>query len=256
VDQRPVGVFDSGVGGLSVAREIRRLLPGEDIVYFADQANCPYGPRSTDEIRALASTATARLLARDVKVVVVACNTASTTALVHLRETFPIPFIGIVPAIKPACALSRSGKVAVLATAATLMSGAFEALVQRHGQGMQVLRVPCPEFVEIVEMGRADESETERVVGRKLAPLRSAGVDHLVLGCTHFEFLRRTIEKSVGSGIQVIGAVKPVAEQTAKVLDRADLLAQRDAGTLRLETSGDTRTFEMLGRRLLRDELA
>ncbi|HEX5415797.1 MAG TPA: glutamate racemase [Chloroflexota bacterium] len=251
VDQRAIGVFDSGIGGLSVFREIRRLLPGEDLVYFADQANCPYGPRSTEEIRGLALVATARLLNHNVKLVVVACNTASTAALAQLRESFPGPFVGIVPAIKPACSLTRTGRIAVLATEATLKSAAFELLVERHGQGARILRQPCPEFVDLVETGRADAEETADAVRARLAGLREAGIDFLVLGCTHFEFLRPTIERFAGPTIQVIGAAKPVAEQTARVLSQNGLLAERERGALRLETSGESKGFEELAYRLL-----
>lgn len=253
VDQRPIGVFDSGVGGISVAHEIRRILPGEDLVYFADQVNCPYGPRSTEEIRALATAATRRILEYDVKLVVVACNTASTVALAHLREQFRIPFVGIVPAIKPACATTRSGTIAVLATQATLTSAAFEDLIERHGRGANVIRVPCPDFVELVEADRADQEQTERVVFSRVAPLPKLGVDHLVLGCTHFEFLRPMIRRSAGPQVAIVGAAKPVAEQVARVLTREALLARRAGGNTRLQTSGDPQTFEVVAKRLLGD---
>ena len=251
MDQRPIGVFDSGVGGLSVVREICRVLPGENIVYFADQANCPYGSRSTDEIRSLATDAASRLLARDVKLVVVACNTASTAALAQLRETFDVPFVGIVPAIKPACALTRTGKVGVLATEATLRSTALETLIERYSHGAEVQRLACPEFVALVEAGMGDDRETERIVRSKLARLLAIDVDQIVLGCTHFEFLRGTIEKVAGPGVRVVGAARPVAEQSARVLSQGDLLARRDGGAVHLETSGKPGDFLVLGRALL-----
>jgi len=251
VDQRPIGVFDSGVGGLSVVREICRILPGENIVYFADQANCPYGPRSTDEIRALATNATSGLVARDVKLVVVACNTASTAALAHLRETFDVPFVGIVPAIKPACALTRTGKVGVLATEATLRSAALETLIERYSHGAEVQHLACPEFVALVEAGNFGEREGECIVRSKLAPLLATGADQIVLGCTHFEFLRETIESVVGPGVRVVGAARPVAEQSARVLSLSGLCARRDRGVVHLETSGKLSDFLVLGRALL-----
>ena len=256
MDQRPIGVFDSGVGGLSVVREICRILPGENLVYFADQANCPYGPRSTDEIRALATNATSGLLARDVKLVVVACNTASTAALAHLRETFDVPFVGIVPAIKPACAQTRTGKVGVLATEATLRSAALEALIARYSHGAEVQQLACPEFVALVEAGNLGDGDGERIVRSKLARLLASEVDQIVLGCTHFEFLRGTIEDVVGPGVRVMGAARPVAEQSARVLSQSGLLARRDRGAVHLETSGKPGDFLVLGRALLEGTVA
>lgn len=257
MDLRPIGVLDSGVGGLSVAREIRRLLPHEDVVYLADQANCPYGPKSVERIRGLAVDAVARLARHDVKLVVVACNTISTAALGTLRAVYPMPFVGIVPAVKPACATTRTGTIAVLATEATLQTSSFEDLVAQFGRGVRVLRQPCPEFVEIVERGDVDSPVAETIVRRRVQPLVDNGADRIILGCTHFTFLRPLIERVVGARAEVVDASNAVARQTARVLDLEGLATERDGeGSLVLFTSGDVARFGDLVSRLLPDERA
>lgn len=256
MDARPIGILDSGVGGLSVARELRRLLPGEDLIYFADQANCPYGPKSPREIRTLALAAAERLSTAGVKLIVVACNTASTAALGTLRETYPLPFVGIVPAIKPASQTTRAGKVGVLATRATLGAAAFEQLVTQFGSGVAVLRQACPEFVGAVERGDLDSPSVEAMVREKVEPLVQAGIDRLVLGCTHFAFLRPAIARSAGPAVQILDAAEPVAQQTVRVLSRHGLATpSRSLGQLTLLTSGDPTAFTTLARRLLGKEV-
>ena len=257
MDYRPIGVFDSGVGGLSIVRELRRRLPGEDIVYFADQAHCPYGSRSVDEIRALATAATRRLLLESAKLIVVACNTVSTTALDALRARFAVPFVGVVPAVKPACQQSQTGIIGVLATEATLRSPAFEALVQTFAAGTRVVRQACPDLVTAVEHSELGTPTTDARIARRLDPLRSAHADQIVLGCTHFEFIRQSIERIAGPGVQVIGAARPVAEQTARVLEQTGLSSDQPGGRLKLLTSGEPNTFIQLASRLLEgDELS
>lgn len=255
MDRRPIGVLDSGVGGLSVARKIRRLLPHEDVVYLADQANCPYGPKSVEQIRDLAVDAVARLARHDVKLVVVACNTISTAALGTLRAVYPMPFVGIVPAVKPACATTRTGAIAVLATEATLQTPAFEDLVAQFGRGVRVLRQPCPEFVQTVERGDLDSASAEAIARRRVQPLVEAGADRIILGCTHFTFLRPLIERVVGASAEVVDASDAVARQTARVLAREGIETDRDeAGDLTLLTTGDPAAFADLVSRLLPGE--
>lgn len=154
-DSRPVGVFDSGVGGLSVLREIRRLLPGEDLLYFADSANCPYGPRPPAEITRLSHAVAAALISQGAKLIVVACNTASAAALTSLRQSFPVPFVGMVPAVKPAAMQTRSGKVGVLATEGTVAGGLYHDVVERFAEGVEVHTQVGHGLVELVEIGRA-----------------------------------------------------------------------------------------------------
>jgi glutamate racemase len=239
-DDRPIGVFDSGVGGLSVWREIRRFLPDEPTTYLADQAHVPYGPRPPGEVRAF-SLAIARFLIEDgCKAVVVACNTASTAALRSLRETFPeTPFIGMEPAVKPAAAISRSGVVGVLATEASVGGPLLADVIERHAGGARILSQACPGLVEAVETGRADAPETLALLGRILAPLLSEGADTLVLACTHYPFLADAIRRLADPGLTVIDPAPAIARQLGRVLERRGL-ARAPAGPPRhtLLTSG------------------
>ena len=185
-DLGPIGVFDSGVGGLSVWLEIARQLPAESTIYLADQAHVPYGSRSLSEVCAYSEAITQFLLARRSKMIVVACNTASAAALHHLRRVFPeVPFVGMEPAIKPAAQHTRTGTVGVMATPATFRGELFSSLLQRYGEHVQVLTQVSPGLVEAVERGELDTPETEALLRRSLAPLLNAGIDQLALGCTH-----------------------------------------------------------------------
>lgn len=233
----PVGVFDSGLGGLSVLRELRRLLPHEDVLYYADSAHCPYGAKSPAEIQARAVAITEELLAAGCKLIVVACNTATIAAVELLRAQYPVPFVGMEPAVKPACALTRSGVVGVLATGAALGGEKFHRLVEAHAQGVRVITQPCPGWVECVEAGELDGPRVQALVERHVAPLRAAGADVLVLGCTHYPFLRPVIERVAGGGVQVIDTGQAVARQVQRVLDREQLLHADGAGSLAWRSS-------------------
>jgi glutamate racemase len=265
---RFIGIFDSGVGGLSVWREIARQLPGDDTLYLADQAHVPYGSRRLAEVRELAEGITRFLLDRGAKIIVIACNTASAAALHHLRRTFPqVPFVGMEPAVKPAVERTRNGIVGVIATSATFQGELFASLVARYAGDTRVFTQPCPGLVEAVEAGMLDTSETEALLRRCLAPLIEAGVDQLVLGCTHYPLLRPAIERVVGAGVAVIDPAPAVARQTARVLARRGLQAGPSTGSLCLRsgqggqildrvshhvfyTSGDTAAFAAMIERL------
>lgn len=251
--QRPIGVFDSGVGGLGVWREIARQLPHEDIVYLADQAHVPYGSRQLAQVRELAAGVTRFLLEQGAKAIVVACNTASAAALHHLRRTFPaVPFVGMEPAVKPAVERTHNGVVGVIATQATFQGELFASLVERYAGAVQVLTQTCPELVKVVESGALDTPATETLLRKYLAPLIQAGADQLVLGCTHYPFLRPAIERIVGTGVEVIDPAPAVARQTRRVLAQRGLeTAQSEAGRWIFYTSGDTATFAALLARLL-----
>lgn len=226
----PIGVFDSGVGGLSVLRELRKLLPAERLLYYADSAHCPYGNKSGAEIRARACAITDELLARGAKLIVVACNTATIAAVEHLRATYPISFVGIEPAIKPAVAQTRSGYVGVLATGAALAGEKFLRLSAQHGQNVQVITQPCPGLVEFVERGELDSPALRSLLWRYIEPLLKLRVDTLVLGCTHYPFLRPVIRELVGRHVAILDTGEAVARQTQRVLERENLLAPADAG--------------------------
>jgi glutamate racemase len=230
-----IGVFDSGVGGLSVLVEIRHLLPAADLLYFADQGRAPYGVRSLDEVAAMSGEVTDWLLERDAEVVTIACNTASAAALHLLRARHPgIPFIGMEPAVKPAALNTTSGIIGVLATAATFQGELFASVVQRHASGARVLTRACPTWVELVEIGEVDGLETRRQVESCLAGLLEDGADTLVLGCTHFSFLVPVIEEVAGPGVTVVDPAPAVARQVQRVAGGLE-----GDGRLILATSGD-----------------
>lgn len=250
---RPVGVFDSGVGGLSVLRDLRRQLPAEDFIYYADSGHCPYGGKTQAAIQARAVSIAEELLAADAKLIVVACNTATIAAVEHLRANYPVPFVGMEPAVKPACALTKSGVVGVLATGAALGGEKFHRLVAAHAEGVRVITQPCPGLVECVEAGDIDGTRARGLVEQYLAPLRSAGVDVLVLGCTHYPFLRPLIESVAGPRVSVIDTGEAVARQTCRVLEREGLLGEGDReGRLEWRTSGDAAAVAPIVERLLR----
>ena len=237
-----LGVFDSGVGGLSVLRELRALLPHEQIVYVADSANVPYGTKPPELIRDR-SMRIARFLVevRHARAVVVACNTATTHAVDLLRRTFgSVPFVGMEPAIKPAAAATRRGVVGVLATDATLDGERFASLMRRHAEGVEVLTQSCPGLVEQVEAGDLTGPRTIDLLQRYTAPLLARGADTIVLGCTHYPFLRDTLQGLVGPTVTLIDTAEAVARQTARVLvDRPDRDSTGAAGRVVFFTSGD-----------------
>ena len=246
----PVGIFDSGVGGLSVAREIRGLLPAEPLLYLADTAYCPYGGRPVEEIRDRSVAAVAALYERGVKAVVVACNTATGAALELLREEFPIPILGLEPAVKPAAQSTRTGRVGVMATAGTLRSERFSRLVNTFAQGVEVFAVPCPGLVELVEAGETEGEPTVGALAELLAPLREAQVDTVVLGCTHYPFLREAVARVMGPDVQLLDSGRAVANHLQRVLREAGALAETGKGDIRLLTTGDPAAVAGVVRRL------
>ena len=221
----PIGIFDSGIGGLSVWREIARQLPHENTIYFADQIHIPYGPRSLAEIRAFSEAVTRFLLARECKLIVVACNTASAAALKHLRATFPkVSFVGMEPAVKPAAELTRTGVVGVMATPATFQGELFASVVERFANGVQLINQVCPGLVEQIEAGHLETPETLLMLDRFLAPLRAANADTIVLGCTHYPFVIDAIRR-LAPGVNVIDPAPAIARQVDRVLAERGLKA-------------------------------
>jgi glutamate racemase len=251
----PIGIFDSGVGGLSVLREIRRELPHESLLYLADQAHIPYGPRPVAELRGLTVAITHFLLDRGAKAVVVACNTASAAALDHLRAAFPsVPFVGMEPAVKPAAQTTRSRVVGVIATPTTLRTERFSRLVMRHARGATVLSQVCPGLVEQVEAGDLAGEKTQRLLRLCLDPLLTAGMDTLVLGCTHYPFLVEAIRRVVGPGVRIMDPGPAVARQVRRVLEQQDsVLRSHKPGSLTSYTTGDPLAFESLASSLVGD---
>lgn len=252
----PIGVFDSGVGGLSVLRALRARLPQEDFIYYADRAWCPYGERSREEIVQRSFHISDTLLARGVKLIVVACNTATIAAVEALRATYPLPFIGMEPAVKPAVTLTRSGVVGVLATGAALAGDKFHRLIADHAGGVRVITQPCPGLVEQIEQGELTSVATRELLQRYTAPLLAAGADVLVLGCTHYPFIRPLLAEVVGPCVQLIDTGAAVARHAERVLQRESLLCAQSAGTgVEWLCSGDADEFARLRENLMRAPL-
>lgn len=236
----PIGAFDSGVGGLSVLREIRLLMPNEDIIYYADSAYCPYGVRPPSEIVARAFKICDFLVGQGSKSLVVACNTASVAGLDIYRERYSMPIIGMEPAVKPATAATRNGRVGVLATSVTLAGNRFSSLLERYQNGSEVFSQPCPGLVEIVENGNYDSPEAISLLQKYLAPLLERDVDTIVLGCTHYPFLKEKVMSIAGPGIAVIDTGEAVARQVCRVLSGNRLENPGPgAGAEVFHTSGD-----------------
>ncbi len=249
----PLGVLDSGIGGLSVLIHLQRQLPAEHVLYFADQSHIPYGPRPAEVIQAYTAGITRFLLRQGAKLIVVACNTATAAALDALRSTFPdVPFVGMEPAVKPAALTTRSGKVGVLATPSTFNSNRYAGLMARYASGIQVYEDPCSGLVQLIEAGALDAPETRALLERVVSPMLDAGVDTLVLGCTHYPFIRPLLERIIGEDIAVIDPAPAVARHTRFVLQQHRLIApDGQEGALRCFTSGDPRQLEAFAARVL-----
>lgn len=237
--EHPVGVLDSGVGGLSVLRHIRAELPHESLVYCADSRYTPYGARTPEEIRMRVLALATFLQEVGAKAIVVACNTATAAAVDDLRARCSVPVIGMEPAVKPAAAVTRRGVVGVLATVGTLQSAQFAALLEHHGQGIQVVTQACHGLVECIERGDLDSGATRALVQRYVAPLLDQGADTLVLGCTHYPFVRPLIEAIAGPDVALVETGSAVARQLRRRLEAAGQVAPEGAGTIRFLTSGD-----------------
>lgn len=214
-----IGVYDSGEGGKSVLRELVKLMPGEDFIYFGDSAYCPYGPKSPDFIIRRACTVTDFLIARGCEMIVVACNTATAAAISYLRSHYSIPFVGMEPAIKPAVLCSKSGVVGVLATAGTFKGKLYLDTLARFSGNVKVIERVGEGLVETVEKGILDGPEVEALIHRCIDPMLAEGADHIVLGCTHYPFLQPVIERLAGPGVTVVNPAPAVARQALRILE-------------------------------------
>ncbi len=249
-----IGVFDSGVGGLSVVRALRTQLPDQSLVYVADQAHVPYGPRSLEEVRAFSEEITRFLVAQGASLVVVACNTASAAALHHLRATFPeTPFVGMEPAVKPAAEQTRSGVVGVLATPATFQGALYASVVERFAQGVMVLQDTCSGLVKEIEAGRVQGAEARRILVKALLPMLAQGLDTVVLGCTHYPFVIPLIKEITGPAVRVIDPAPAVARQAERLLIEQGLAGGERTQPDRFWTTGDETVFQEQVRVLLDD---
>jgi len=234
-----IGVFDSGVGGLSVLRAIRAALPAENLIYVADSGHAPYGDKSESHIIERTLTVSNWLAVSGVKAITVACNTATVVAIRHLREQTHIPVVAIEPAIKPAANTTRSGVVGVLATTQTLQSESVARLCLEHGEGKRILLQACPGWVEAVEQADLHSPQTEALLRQFVVPLMDQGVDTLVLGCTHYPFLRDTLQRIVGDDVVLIDPAVAVATELTRRLGNDRRMDEQHIGTTRFFTTGD-----------------
>ena len=250
---KTIGVFDSGVGGLSVLRAMRELMPEGSVIYFGDQGHVPYGPRPMQQVRDFSETITRFLLDQGAQLIVVACNAASAAALHYLRDTFPqIPFVGMEPAVKPAAERTQSGLVGVLATPATFQGALYASVLERFANGVQVLQHTCPGLVGQIEKGNLDGDETRTILEDALRPMQERGIDTVVLGCTHYPFVIPLIEQIVGENVRVIDPAPAVAKQAKRLLDASGMKIPSRARTeVQFYTSGDANSFTSLLPKLL-----
>lgn len=248
-----IGVFDSGLGGLTVARALLARLPHESLLYVGDTARVPYGPKSPETVRRYAVQIADWLVGEGVKAIVVACNTATAHALAHLQASVPVPVVGVVePGARAAVALVPHGRIGVIGTAGTIASRAYERAIHALAPNAEVLARACPLLVPLVEEGWLDHEATRLIVRTYLAPLREAGVRTLVLGCTHYPLLAVTIAGEMGPDVRLIDSAEETAAETARVLGERDMLADA-AGTAshRFVVSDAPERFLALGRRFL-----
>jgi len=245
MNNNPIGIFDSGVGGTSIWKEINAFLPHEDTIYLADSKNAPYGEKSKDEIVRLSIKNTDLLLDKGCKIIVVACNTATTNAIDYLRNNYNLPFIGIEPAIKPAALQSQSKTVGVLATKGTLSSSLFHSTSENHANGIKIIEQVGTGLVLLIESGKVNSQETKVLLERYLEPMLDAGIDYLVLGCTHYPYLIPVLEDLLPENVKIIDSGEAVAKQTKAVLSQNDLLTgSNEKGKHQFITNADLGILE------------
>ena len=254
---QPIGIFDSGIGGLTVHRSVHQLMPDEPLLYLADQAHVPYGPRPMDEVRQFSEAITRYLLEQGARLIIVACNTASAAALKYLRSVFPeVPFVGMEPAVKPAAENTRSRVVGILATPATFQGELYASVVERFAQGVKLLQDTCPGLVNQIESGALESTETRRILEKALQPMLDQGIDTVVLGCTHYPFVIPLIQQITGPNVRVIDPAPAVARQAQRLLIAGTLLdldLKNEPGQpgntpnlLRFTTTGDASRLESM----------
>ena len=244
----PIGIFDSGVGGLSVLREVQHRLPKEDLIYIADQAHVPYGNRMRGEVFGFSDGIVRFLIKNQAKLVIIACNTASAVALAELRLKYPsVPFVGMEPAVKPAAAETITGVVGVLATPATFQGDLYASTVERFAKGVRILQDTCPGLVKQIEAGHIDTPETRDILQRALEPMLEEGVDEIVMGCTHYPFVIPLIKEIVGERIEVIDPAPAVARQAERLLNEFDLhRGTPEEGSLSVYTTSNTSALDTI----------
>ncbi len=251
--QKAIGIFDSGIGGLTVFKEIVAKLPEENIIYLGDTARVPYGIRSAETVTRYSFENTNFLLSQEIKMLVVACNTATAISLEAVKKEFPLPVIGVLePGARAAVASTKTRKVGVIGTEATINSGAYERTIKRLAPDVEVMSRACPLFVQLAEEGWTDNDVAELVAGKYLAPFRETGIDTLVLGCTHYPLLKEVISKAVGPGIMLIDSATETAKEVADVLEKLKWRGKGE-GVRKFYVTDTPARFEMIGKRFLGD---
>lgn len=240
----PIGVFDSGIGGVSVLTAIRNELPTLDLIYVGDNAHLPYGEKTMEEIRSYTKGVIDFLISKGCKVIVIACNTASAAALKFLRTEFPdTVFIGMEPAVKPAAEQTQTGVVGVMATTATFQGELFASVVERFANGVKVIQQPCPGLVQQIEAGELDSPRTEKMLREWIEPMMQQNIDRLVLGCTHYPFVRDAIRKIVGEKVTIIDPAPAIAKQVRRVVETKNAIPETGHGSTTWFTSGNPIQF-------------
>lgn len=222
---KPIGIFDSGIGGTSIWKEVVKLIPNENTIYLADSKNAPYGEKSSEEIIALSIKNTELLISKGCKLIIVACNTATTNAIDYLRGNYSVPFIGIEPAIKPAAILSKTGAIGILATKGTLSSKLFEKTTKEYTKNITTIEQDGEGLVPLIEEGKLNSPEINNLLSTYLKPMLNFNIDHLVLGCTHYPYLIPQIKKIIGERVTIIDSGEAVAKQTKAILEKHNLLS-------------------------------
>lgn len=232
VEDKPIGFFDSGVGGLSVLREAVKLLPGEDFIYFGDSKNAPYGIKDVDEVKALTFNAVDFLIKKNIKALVVACNTATSAAIIDLREKYSkiMPIIGIEPALKPAVEYKRKGKIIIMATPMTLAETKFSRLMSNYKSEAQIEPLPCPGLVELIETGIIEGNELDKYLREKIEPFKHDGIAAVVLGCTHYPFIKEVLSQVVTREVPIIDGSKGTVKQLKRQLNQYNIINKRRKG--------------------------
>jgi glutamate racemase len=241
-----IGIFDSGIGGVTVLHAIRALLPSEDLIYFGDSAHLPYGEKSMEQIRSLSEKVVDFLMKQDCELIVIACNTASAAALKHLRVKYPeYTFIGMEPAVKPAAEQTLTGVVGVIATTATFQGELFASVVERFAQHVRVLHQPCPGLVQQIEAGKLHDEETKQLLRNWLLPMKNSNIDTLVLGCTHYPFVKESIAEILGHDVRIIDPAPAIAKRVKNLLEQKNTLnAAGHLGQVTYFTSGNPAQFD------------
>lgn len=251
---RPIGFFDSGVGGLSVLKEAIKIMPNEDYIYFGDSKNAPYGMKSVDEVRSLTFKAVEFLLSRGVKGIAIACNTATSAAVADLRKIYPeLPLVGIEPALKPAVELNNDGDILIMATAMTLKEEKFKRLMDKYKDRASIIPVPCPGLMEFIEAGKFQGKEIEEYLLEKINTYREGKISAIVLGCTHYPFIKDTLVSIVGENVNIIDGGLGTAKELRRRLNEKNLLSESNKkGKIEIINSSDKDEVIDLSYKLLR----